>query len=321
MTPIERFLHALDRQPVDMVPLWDLEFHAWDAATGKHVVLGHEMERLSSLEQEYALQQNAEIFLTVAREFEFSAFTPPNAYWEQAPGELAYYVLPGETRYRQFEIVAELTRGEIALAGISGALQGANYDMDFCVTLFEAPEEIDAGCRRLYQEGLVLAERFRDLGVHAVVVAADIADNAGPFFNPAQMERFFLPYLHDYAAACHQMGMRLILHTDGFLPDAYLRLLAATGLDGLQAIDPVAGMDMATALDAVDDRLTLCGNIDCGLLLLGTPDDVYHTTRDLLTTSTPRGSIILGASNAVQPEVPIENYRAMYRAWKEYGGL
>ena len=27
----------------------------------------------------------------------------------------------------------------------------------------------------------------------------------------------------------------------------------------------------------------------------------------------------MGASNAVQPEVPMENYRAMIRAWKEFG--
>ena len=31
------------------------------------------------------------------------------------------------------------------------------------------------------------------------------------------------------------------------------------------------------------------------------------------------GGFVLGASNAVQREVPAENYRAMLAAWKRYG--
>jgi hypothetical protein len=29
--------------------------------------------------------------------------------------------------------------------------------------------------------------------------------------------------------------------------------------------------------------------------------------------------LVLGASNAVQPEVPMENYHAMIQAWKDFG--
>ena len=43
-------------------------------------------------------------------------------------------------------------------------------------------------------------------------------------------------------------------------------------LDALQAIDPVAGMDMLQVKAQVGDRLCLCGNVDCGLLVMGAPE-------------------------------------------------
>ena len=67
------------------------------------------------------------------------------------------------------------------------------------------------------------------------------------------------------------------------------------------------------------DRLCLCGNIDCGLLLTGTPDTLYAATRELLLSCKPAGAFALGASNAVQEEVPPQNYRAMIQAWRDFG--
>ena len=83
------------RQPAGAVPIWEVEFKAWDAAAdaGKmpatHMVLGREMEALPPAGQEKALQANARIMLSVAREMHFSALTVPGGYWEHAPGELA----------------------------------------------------------------------------------------------------------------------------------------------------------------------------------------------------------------------------------------
>jgi uroporphyrinogen decarboxylase len=163
-----------------------------------------------------------------------------------------------------------------------------------------------------------MARRLRDLGIEAVFTASDIADNRGVFFNPAQMERFILPYLRRWAERVKEMGLYTILHTDG---DVYscLEDLAESGIDALQAIDPVAGMDMRAVKDAVGDRLCLCGNVDCGLLVMGTPEKVYAATRDLLLGCKAGGGLVLGASNAVQEEVPIGNYWAMIEAWREFG--
>jgi uroporphyrinogen decarboxylase len=180
------------------------------------------------------------------------------------------------------------------------------------------PAGIDELARNLLENGIETARRFRDCGAGAVVSASDMADNSGPFFRPEQMERWILPHLAEWSERVRGMGMYTILHSDGNLMP-HLDAIAGTGIDALQAVDPVAGMDMRRAMDVAGDRLCLCGNIDCGLLLRGTPAEVRDATAHLLTTCRDGGGLVLGASNAVQPEVPMANYRAMISAWREHG--
>lgn len=132
------------------------------------------------------------------------------------------------------------------------------------------------------------------------------------------MERFILPYLRTWASEVQALGGWSVLHSDGNLT-ACLDALADSGLHALQAIDPVAGMDIRAVKRQVAGRLCLCGNIDCGLLLTGTPAQVQAATRELLAECAPGGGLVLGTSNAVQPEVPPANYQALLAARMEYG--
>jgi hypothetical protein len=86
------------KQPAQSVPLWDLHFHAWDNASGRHLIIGREYAERSPTEQEQALAANVEIMLSVAKEFNFSAVTIPDPYWEIAPGIPTYYWLPDTAR-------------------------------------------------------------------------------------------------------------------------------------------------------------------------------------------------------------------------------
>jgi uroporphyrinogen decarboxylase len=306
---------ALACRPVARVPRWELEFHAFDAASGRRLVLGREFERLAAAGRDRALHENTEIILSVCEELEFAAVTGPASYWEQAPGELAYYVLPDDAPERQIGVLHEMAGDGLLLVANVGGVLGASYDVEFCQALRDAPEEIDALARRTLAQGLEKAQRFRDVGADIAMTASDIADNSGPFFKPHQMERFVFPYLEAWSDGVHALGMGSLLHSDGDLTP-HLDRIAGTSLDALQAIDPVAGMDLLRSKEIVGDRLCLCGNVDCGLLVAGTPEAVYAATRELLDAWGTRSGLVLGASNAVQREVPIENYRAMVAAWK-----
>ncbi len=88
-----------------------------------------------------------------------------------------------------------------------------------------------------YQQAIDAAKKYRDCGIEAVFTASDVADNAGPFFNPEQMKRWILPYLTKFAESIRELGMYSILHSDGNLKN-YIDDIANTGVDALQAIDP-----------------------------------------------------------------------------------
>jgi len=308
------------RRPEGAVPIWELAFQCWDQASGRHVVFGREFEALTARQQEHALATNAEIMLEVCQKLHFAALRTPNNYWEVAPGDPAYGWLPGEARWEQTRILSELVGDDVMLVGGTGGVitPPSQGFVEFCYRLLDAPEEVDEMAERCLAAGLEAAARMRDMGVEAVVTASDIADNHGPFFNPEQMDRFVLPYLRRWADGVRQMGLYGILHTDGDVSSC-LEQIADSGVHALQAIDPVAGMDIRDVKRRVGDRLCLCGNVDCGLLLTGPADDVYEATRGLLRDCMPGGGFVLGASNAVVPETPIEHYGAMVRAWEDHG--
>ncbi len=321
MTPREALQAAFERRSVAApVPIWELEFHIWEQVAGRPLLLGRTFEALDAAAQEQALHTNAALLAEVAAELDFAAVTVPGNYWEQAPGVPAYYWLPPEARWRQIPLLRQAVGDERMLIGGSGGVimpPSRNY-VEFSYKLFDAPAEIDEQARRTLAGGLANAQRLRDLGVEAVFTASDIADNHGPFFSAPQMDRFILPYLHDWAAGVRQLGLYAILHTDGQLTPL-LDDLADSGIHALQAIDPVAGMDLAETCRRVGDRLCLCGNVDCGVLLDGPPEAVYELTRQTLAAGSSAAGFVLGTSNAVAVETPVEHYRALHQAWRDAG--
>lgn len=322
MTPREALQAAFERRPVAAPrPIWELEFHIFEQVAGRPLLLGRRFEALDAAAQERALHSNAELIAEVATTLDFAAVTVPGGYWEQAPGEPAYYWLPPEARWQQIPLLREaLGPDRMLIGGCGGVISPPSQGLvEFSYKLFDAPDEIDERARRTLAGGLATAERLRDLGVDAVFSASDIADNHGPFFSPPQMERFVLPYLHDWAAGVKDLGLFAILHTDGDL-SPLLDDLADSGIHALQAIDPVAGMDLAETFRRVGDRLCLCGNVDCGVLLDGPAEAVDDLTRQTLAAASGYAGFVLGASNAVAVETPVAHYRALHRAWEAAGG-
>jgi len=324
MTNVERMKAALEHRPTDgPVPLWEIEFHAWDQASGRHAVFGQEFAALSPQEQEKALHVNTEIMVSVSLELGFSALTCPARRWKVAPDVPAYFWLPDDAREKQARLLRKAAGDRLLLVGNAGGVMGmpsAKDYVEFSYRLFDAPEKVEAAAWNNLEFGLKNARFLRDQGMDAVFTASDIADNRGPFFNPEQLERFIFPCLRQWAAEVKKLGLYSIIHTDGNVAPC-LEQIASSGVDALQAVDPTAGMDMRRAQEAARGRLCLCGNIDCGLLLTGPQEAIYESTRKLLAECAGAGPLVLGASNAVVPETPIANYRAMLRAWREHAAV
>ncbi len=322
LTQTEDLIAALEcRQTQGTVPLWELEFHAWQQFSETPLYWGAAFAALSAAKKQYALRQNAETMLNVSKCLGFSAVTLPGEYWEIAPGQPAFYWLPKGYRSCFVDYFSKIAQNELVLAANATgvlAMPNASAYVEFAFSLFDDPESIETLARQTLKNGLEQVDRLRNHGINLFFTASDLADNHGPFFNPAQMSRFILPYLRCWAEHIKKQGAYAVLHTDGDVTP-YLDVLAESGIHALQAIDPVAGMDIVKTRKRVGKKICLCGNVDCGLLLTGTPEQVYTRTRDMITSCKPGGAWVLGASNAVQPEVPRENYQAMVKARNTFG--
>ncbi len=162
-------------------------------------------------------------------------------------------------------------------------------------------------------------ERAAETGADILCTGDDYAHNRAPIMSPEHFERFVLPYLKEAVQVARAAGLPFMKHTDGCLWPI-LDMIVETGIDVLDPIEPVAGMDIGRVKEAYGDRIALAGNVDCSHVLPhGTPEDVVEAVKETLAKGGVGGGLILASSNSIHPAVKPENYRAMVEAAREHG--
>jgi uroporphyrinogen decarboxylase len=317
----ENFRYSLEcKPPYNKIPLWELEFHLWGKFSGKDFFVGEDFIKLTASEKDKAINTNAEIIEQVSEKLDFRAVTIPGSYWEIAPGNPAYWWLPEDYRIKQAAILQNLIGNKLMLVANTGgvlAMPSADNYLNFAYTLCESPDKINEMEIETFQRGIKSVNQFSDIGIQTFLTASDIADNSGPFFNPEQMERLILPFLERWSSHIKQLSGLSIIHSDGNL-NLYIDRIINSGVNALQAIDPVAKMDINKVKLRAGDKLCICGNIDIGKLITNSPESIYNETGALLEYMNDKPGFVLGASNAIQNEVPVENYLALVDSLKDF---
>lgn len=151
-------------------------------------------------------------------------------------------------------------------------------------------------------------------GAEVIILGDDYAHNLGPMMSPAVFDQLIAPRLKKMVDAIHDEGAFCIKHSDGNIYPI-LDAIVATGPDGLNPIEPVAGMTLTETRRRVGPRLCLVGNIDCGQLLCsGTPDQVRTAVRQAIIDGSEDGPFMLSSSNSIHSSCKPENVLAMLGA-------
>lgn len=162
-------------------------------------------------------------------------------------------------------------------------------------------------------------ERMVACGVDVVVFGDDYADKNSTLMSPKHFKEFILPGLKRAVDAAHQAGAYVVKHTDGNIMGV-LDMIVGTGIDGLNPIEPQAGMDIGLLKERYGDRIALVGNIDCGYLLSQAPtQEVREVTRRTIEIAAPGGGYCLSSSNSIHSSVKPENLMAMVETLRECG--
>ncbi len=159
---------------------------------------------------------------------------------------------------------------------------------------------------------VTLAEHYpADHGIEMGFLGDDIAFNSGPLFRPLWLREHYFPRLARTIAAWHARGIKVLFHSDGNL-NAILDDLVAAGIDGLNPIEVLAGMDVG-GIHRRHPHLFMAGGIDVSQLLpFGSAGQVKDAVKRVLDAA--EGRIMIGSSTELNNDVPVENFLALREA-------
>lgn len=145
----------------------------------------------------------------------------------------------------------------------------------------------------------------------------DIAMKAKLLHSPQWLRREFFPRLKRLNDAYHEHGIKCLFHSDGYLMEIMPDLIE-TGIDGINPIEIVAGMDVGEVYRLYHDKIFITGGIDMSQLLSnGTPDQVKEVCRKTIS-SAPTG-YFMGSTTELDNSSRLENILAMIEvSWGYY---
>jgi len=190
----------------------------------------------------------------------------------------------------------------------------------FSYAIYDAPSDIE----RILEVNTESAVRFARAAAREKLgpiyfIGDDVAYKNGLMFSPDFLRRTFIRSLARTIEPLKAAGMKVIFHSDGNVMEILDDMLDA-GIDGLNPIEPIAGMDIGYLKRHYGGRLVLVGNVDCSQVLpLGTVEDVVRATKECLRAAAPGGGHFIGSSSEIVPATPLQNVLAFYEACHRYG--
>jgi uroporphyrinogen decarboxylase len=185
--------------------------------------------------------------------------------------------------------------------------------------MFDDPKFVHQVAQLTLIFNLKQLELLVNAGLDVLVIEDDIADKHSTIISPDQFAEFVNPYNRKLVQRAHELGLKVVRHSDGNLWPI-LDLLLETGYDGLNPLEEEGDMGLKKVKQYCGDRICLLGNIDCKELLPnGTPEEVDEAVRQAIEDAGSGGGLIICSSNSLHPGVNPENCIAMFEATRKYG--
>ena len=156
--------------------------------------------------------------------------------------------------------------------------------------------------------------------LNAVLIGNDMGSQRGLMLSPAMVKEFIIPGCKKLVEQPHRYGLKVIYHSCGSIADVIPDLIEA-GVDIVHPIQALAaGMQPENLKEKFDGKVSFCGGVDTqDLLVNGTPEEVRSKVKELRTIF-PTGLIISPSHEAIMPDVPPANIKALFdEAQKIYG--
>jgi uroporphyrinogen decarboxylase len=239
---------------------------------------------------------------------ELKKFTPP---------------VPGREDLALLNLAVERFKGQKAAFWLMRGIFVRSWRLigmtNYMMNIYTDPEFLHQLAKMMMEFNLAQLDLLVDAGLDVLVIEDDIAMDNGPMISLEHFKLFVNQYNRQIVERAHQKGLKVVRHSDGNLWPL-LDVLIDTGYDGINPLEPQAGMDMKKVKDYCGDKICLLGNIDCvDLLPRGNPEQVEQAVIQAIEDGAAGGGLIICSSNSLHPGVIPENCIAMFEAVRKHG--
>ena len=342
MTPCERVLTALRRQPVDRIPWIEgiVQNGIASAVCGEPIDVDWSVapDGFPTMPGDALADEQKKVNAVLGKaNLQFSAFAPIYCH-KMTPADDGSPVLVGDGKIRtraDFEQIFELPsptdadfvdkarkfiahKGEYCACacirlGIGATLLSMGIEA-FSYAMVDDPQlVVDVHDGYADWTGQVVP-MLEEVGFDVIWAFDDVAFNSGPVFSPEFYVERILPKEREVAAG---FTRPLIAHSDGDMTpllDAWLEL----GQDAIHPLQPDV-MDIERVKASYGDRVALVGNIFMNDLVEKEPAEIEQQVRTRIEAIGPGGGYIISSSNSLTDDMKPENVLAMRDAIREYG--
>ena len=226
-------------------------------------------------------------------------------------------------RYASLESVVKKFKGKKAIGvHLNDVFSIPRYLLGFTEileALHDCPALVEGLVEMSVNVNLEMAKEVAARGADFVFTGDDYCSTRAPFMSPAAFRQYFYPGLKRVMSGFKELGLYVIKHCDGNLWPI-IDMMVDSGMDCLDPIDPVAGMDMGAVKAKFGHRIAVKGNVNCAqTLTFGSISDVIAETKEAIRKGAPGGGFILSSGNSIHSGVKPENYLAMLHTLRMYG--
>lgn len=199
------------------------------------------------------------------------------------------------------------------------AWQMRGYEQ-FLTDLMLQPAWAESLLERLTQRNIVKARATARAGADMLHLGDDVANQNALMFPPDLWRRVFKTRMARVIAAGRKENPHIHVwyHSDGnataIIPD-----LIEVGVTILNPVQPEC-MDPVAIHREYGKDLAMDGTIGTqSVMPFGTADEVEETVARVIERCGQNGGLVLSPTHVLEPEVPIENIEALFRACSKYG--
>lgn len=212
---------------------------------------------------------------------------------------------------------------------VNGAFQSLMNQqgmMSLFTDISQSPDKVSEALQHASAKATATMEKGVQAGAHGIIMADDIAYNQGTYISPAFLQQYLLPLWKHQVDCAKKLDVPIFFHSDGNLSTVLPDVVDA-GFDGLQCMEPAAGMDLTTIKSQYGKKLCLMGNVDPALL--SSQDNADHgvssnsslsrVVSELMAAARTDGGIIFGTCSGLHGGMDPEKVDFMYQCASTQG--